>query len=410
MADLKELRNKVGKAVEDARTLLNTAETEKRELTTDESSQYDSFIDEASGLKKSIEREERLLEMEREAATEAAQKNDEGQRGKEPAGESSSPRDSEEYRSAYFKTMRSGLSSLSADEVRALSAGTDTEGGFLQAPEQFVSELIKFVDNMVFVRQAATVYSVPSAKSLGAPSLDTDVDDSDWTTELATGSEDSAIAFGKRKLEPHPFAKRVKISKELLGSVPSVEALVRQRLGYKFGVTEEKGFLTGSGAGQPLGLFTASALGISTGRDVSTGNTTTSIKFDGLIEAKYTLKPQYWGAAAWMFHRDALKQITKLKDGDGQYIWRESVRAGEPDTLLGLPFRMSEYAPNTFTTGLYAGILGDYSHYWIADAMDLEIQRLVELYAETNQVGLIGRASCDGMPVLEEAFVRVTLA
>jgi hypothetical protein len=38
------------------------------------------------------------------------------------------------------------------------------------------------------------------------------------------------------------------------------------------------------------------------------------------------------------------------------------------------------------------------------------VQRLNELYAETNQVGFIGRLETDGMPVLEEAFVRVTLA
>jgi HK97 family phage major capsid protein len=70
---------------------------------------------------------------------------------------------------------------------------------------------------------------------------------------------------------------------------------------------------------------------------------------------------------------------------------------------------LSEYAPNTFTSGKYVGILGDFRFYWIADALDMQIQRLVELYAETNQVGLIGRLETDGMPVLSEAFTRVTL-
>jgi hypothetical protein len=41
--------------------------------------------------------------------------------------------------------------------------------------------------------------------------------------------------------------------------------------------------------------------------------------------------------------------------------------------------------------------------------MVLTVQRLTELYAETNQVGLIGRMEADGMPVLEEAFARVKL-
>jgi HK97 family phage major capsid protein len=62
------------------------------------------------------------------------------------------------------------------------------------------------------------------------------------------------------------------------------------------------------------------------------------------------------------------------------------------------------------TTGNYVGILGDFSYYWIADALDMQVQRLVELYAATNQVGFIARREVDGMPVLEEAFVRVKLA
>jgi len=53
---------------------------------------------------------------------------------------------------------------------------------------------------------------------------------------------------------------------------------------------------------------------------------------------------------------------------------------------------------------------GDFSFYWIADALDMQIQRLDELYAESNQVGFIGRLETDGMPVLEDAFRRLQQA
>jgi HK97 family phage major capsid protein len=212
-------------------------------------------------------------------------------------------------------------------------------------------------------------------------------------------------------LNPSPLAKRIKVSQTLLRlATLSAEDIVMQRLGYKFAVSEEKAFLTGTGANQPLGVFTASTYGISTSRDVSTGNSTTAIAADNLFEVKYSLKGQYHSRAAWMFHRDAVKQIAKLKDGNGQYLWVPSLQAGSPDRLLNMPVYMSEYAPNTFTTGLYVGILGDWSQYYIADTMDMTVQRLVELYAESNQVGFIGRMEVDGMPVLQEAFARVKLA
>ena len=83
--------------------------------------------------------------------------------------------------------------------------------------------------------------------------------------------------------------------------------------------------------------------------------------------------------------------------------------ADRPDTILELPFFMSEYATNTFTTGKHVGIIGDFSFHWIADSLEFSIQVLKELYAESNQVGYIGRMECDGQPVLSEAFVRVKL-
>lgn len=396
---------KRARLIRECREILDRAEGEGRELTAEESEGYDRRWQEIERLGEEIERERKLAEAERWADT------PQGEPVKEaPAAEDRavSPRGSEEYRNAFRRYLRTGLMDV---EYRALQADNDPAGGYIVAPEQFVAQLLKAIDDAVFVRRLATMYQVPKADGLGVPALEANPADADWTSELLTGDEDSTMAFGRRELKPNPLAKRIKISNKLIAaSVFDVEALVRDRLAYKFAIAEEKAFLLGNGSGKPLGVFEPSAQGISTSRDISNGNATTSIKFDGLIEAKFALKTQYWPRAQWLFHRDAVKQVAKLKDGDGQYIWRESTRVGEPDRLLGLPVNISEYVPNTFTTGQYVGILGDFSYYWIADAMNFQVQRLVELYAETNQVGFIGRLECDGMPVLEEAFVRVKLA
>lgn len=301
---------------------------------------------------------------------------------------------------------------LTASEQRALQMDNDTLGGSMVATEQFVNRLIKFTDNLVWMRGLATVIPVRNAESIGVPSWDTDPSDASWTSELSTGSEDSAARTGKRSLTPHPLAQRILVSRTLArNSVTPIVDFVAQRLAYKFGVVEEGGYLTGTGNNQPLGVFTASAQGISTGRDVSTGNTTTAITADGLIEAKFALKQQYMNSPSlrWIFSRTAVKNIRKLKTGGGDYIWQAGL-SGTPGTILDVPFLLSEYAPSTFTSGLYVGIIGDFSHYWIAESMSMELQRLDELYAATNQIGLIGRKEVDGMPVLEEAFARVTLA
>ena len=408
---LKALREKRGKIVKEMRDLIDQAEAEKRDLLPEENKKHDDLFAAQEKIKVSIEREERTNEAERDAATAAAEA---AERAKKAGTKKPGPDDKPvDVHMRAFRKFLAGtpMSMLAAEEVRALQAGSDTEGGFLVAPQQFVASLLMGVDDATFIRAKATKFSVATADSLGVPTLDTDLDDAEWTTELQTGSEDTAMRFGKRELRPHPVAKRIKISKQLLRvSILPIEQHIRDRMAYKFGVTAEKAYMTGNGNLRPLGLFVASADGVPTSRDVSAGNTTTTIGADNLIETKYSLKGQYWPRAEWLFHRDAMKQIAKLKDGEGQYLWRVSLRDGEPDTILNRPLNMSEYVPNTFTTGLYVGMFGDLSKYWIADALDLQVQRLIELYAETNQDGFIGRMESDGMPVLAEAFARVKLA
>lgn len=398
-----------------AREILDLAEKESRDITGEETTKYEALMADVDKFAVQIKREEDLQAIEarmKETAggTPPAATQQPGQEPGQPSGEKKSKFASEEYRKAFGGFIRSGLKSISAEEYRALAADQDIYGGYLVTPEQVVRELIKAVDNAVLIRGLATVYTSTNAESLGAASLDNDPADPTWTAEILTGTEDSTMSVGRRALHPHPLAKRIKVSEKLLRlTANGAEALVIERLSYKFAVVEETAFMTGTGSGQPLGLFTASNDGISTTYDVSTGNTSTSIQSDGLIEAKFHLKSQYWPNARWIFHRDALKQIRKLKTGEGDYIWQAGIGA-TPDRILEVPYLISEYAPNTFTSGSYVGIIGDFKKYWIADALSMQIKRLDELYAETGQIGFIGRLECDAQPVLGEAFIRVTLA
>lgn len=407
--DLNEMRQKRGNLVKQCRDLLDKANAESRDLTAEEQQQYDRMFDEQGKIQKRIQAEERQREVDRELVgagrrTETAI---------DPAaGVESDPE--KRYQARGLPALRKWFSrrtnELTAEEYRALQADIDVSGGYLKPPVQFVRALIQAVDDMLFIRKLATVYPLTESDSLGAPSLDADPEDADWTGEISDADEDTAMAFGKRELKPHPMKKLLKVSNKLLRLAPDAEALVRTRLAYKVAKPQENAFLNGHGAGQPLGVFTASANGISTGRDVSTGNETTAIKAANLQECKYSLKGQYWAKAQWIGHREWVKRVSKLTDGEGQFLWQPGLQAGQPDRLLGFPVNMSELAPSTFTTGKYVSILGDFSHYWIADVLQMEIKRLDELYAKSSQTGFIVEAHCDGMPVLEEAFVRSKLA
>lgn len=413
MSKKRELQQQLAALVTEERSQLERLEKESRALIGDDKEQYEKRAADIAKLDEQIAGFDALETRMKENRAREEKLNE--LRGKpEMATTGGDEKNAEEaFRSkALRKALLGGIRALNAEECRALQVGDDTQGGYLQAPQQMVGEILKGVDNAVIIRQLARKFNTGPSESLGQISMDTDVDDATWTSELATGSEDTALRFGKRELRPHPLAKRIKISRKLVSSsVVDIVAFVQDRIAYKQAVTQEKAYMTGTGVQTPLGVFTASNDGIPTSRDVSTGNTTTAIGADGLIEAKHALKSNYWTSKLrWVFHRDAIKQIRKLKLGDGQYIWQAGLSDDLPSRILEVPYLLSEYAPNTFTTGLYVGIIGDFSYYYIADAMGLQIQVLNELYAETNQVGYIARSETDGMPVLAEAFARVKLA
>jgi HK97 family phage major capsid protein len=313
-------------------------------------------------------------------------------------------------RHSFNKWLELGDKAISHEEYRGLLASSDIEGGFLVAPPQFVKSLLQDIDNLCFMRKLATQHNLKKGLTLGVPSIESDYEDFEFTTELGTGSQDDGLKFGKREMRPRPFAKQVRISNTLLRvSDLSPEAIVRQRLAIKAAVTEERMYMLGSGANQPLGLFTPSDDGIRADRDVVGTNTTTEIKLDCLYDAMYSLPGPYQARSTWIFSREAIRQMRTVKDLEGRYIWSPAL-GGQAPSILERPYIISEFVPNTFTAGKFVGVVGDMSQYWICIGLDLFVQRLNELFALTNETGFVGRMELDGAPVVSSAFARIKLA
>ena len=327
-------------------------------------------------------------------------------------GETKAPQQPQSEKSLFVKALTGDVDSLR--ELRqvknGMQLGNDGQAGSLTAPMEFRDELIKGLDDILWMRQISrNVGSIGAAQSLGYPYRKTEAADAEWEGEVDEAAEETTLAYGRREFKPNRMAKLIKVSTTLVSHAPNAEGVILEEMRYRVGITQEKAYMTGNGTGKPLGIFTASDSGIPTSRDVADGNTATGVTFDGLINAKYSLKEQYLRGASWIIHRDLAKMLAKLKDGESRYIWQPAVALGQPDMLLGHPVHMSEYAPNTYTTGLYAAVFGDFRYYWIVDADQLLVKVLNELYATSNQIGYLLHYFGDGAPVLGEAFARVKL-
>ena len=210
------------------------------------------------------------------------------------------------------------------------------------------------------------------------------------------------------------MVKGIKVSKDLLNlSTPDVANFIIERGSYKLAVAEENTFLNGTGAAlEPLGIFTTSANGVNTDRDVSDGATETAITADHLINVQFNLKAQYLQdpSTMWLFSRAAIKMIRKLKTGEGDFLWQPGIGMDQPPNILGIPYVMSEYCPQTFTSGERVGCLACLKYYGIAEYPQIGVQTLVEKYALENCNAYIFQAHVDGGPLISEAFSMVTLA
>ncbi len=359
---------------------------------------YDRLEKEFDTLNDRITREERQLERERQAAEAGGAEGREGQ--------------ANDRMKLFARALYGEPGDMAAYRNAAgdYTLGTDAAAGALTAPMEFVEQLIKGLDDVLFMQRIChRTPSLGAAQSLGFPYRKTAASDAEWTTEVAESTEEQAAQFGRREFKPNRMTKLIRLSRLLVAHSNLATQAVMEEIQRVLAVTKEKAYMTGNGVNKPLGIFTASDNGIPTGRDIAAASAT-AVTTDDLLNVKYSLKGQYHPRAQWIMHRDLVKAVAKLKDKNDQYIWQPSTQAGQPDRLFGHAVNMSEYAPNTYTAGLYAAVLGDFEYYWIMDADELLLQVLKEKYATSNQVGYLFDYFGDGAPVCGEAFARLKMA
>ncbi|MBX3056920.1 MAG: phage major capsid protein [Anaerolineae bacterium] len=298
-----------------------------------------------------------------------------------------------------------------APELKALATSPGAAGGYLVSEHQrgvFIEEL----EDLVAMRRIANVLPPIPGGSTVTPAEDSSLTDATWTSEIGTGNEDTVQPFGQRSLTPHPLAKRIKVSRTLLraGTLLNVENYILQRMARKHMEPEEYAFINGNGAQQPLGLLAAPGI-------ASTETAASNVlAANDIVNWAYSLDARYARNATILCNQAFLRKVRLLRSdsgagaGTGDFLWQPGLQRGQPGIILDFGYELSTSYPtgldsnDAYEDNALVATIGDFSFYWIADSLMLEIQRLEELYAETNQVGFIGRKETDGMPVKADAF------
>jgi HK97 family phage major capsid protein len=311
-------------------------------------------------------------------------------------------------RANYNKYLKLGLNGLREEETRDLMMDVSTKGGFAITPVSVAMEYITDLNEVTPLRNQARKELMEHAHTLRIADI-TDPQRPQWTEELSAGPTDSTMAYSGRDYTPHPIAMELLVSKKQVRARPDTDNLVRERSIEQMSQALEEAYFVGSGSNQPLGIFTASSMGIPESQDVETA--TTALKGDDLYNCIKSLPKKYRRGARWFASREFEYRVSTLKSGDGNYLFSPSLEKGTPGSLLGYPLEISDFAPgDDWASGDYIACLGSPSNYLVVDAMSgFQVQVLIEKYAHQNRNAYHIRFETDGNIVRAESWVRLKL-
>lgn len=307
-------------------------------------------------------------------------------------------------RKAFASYVRHGVERMPADEVKSLTVAADSAGGFL-APPEFASELLKRLVEFSPVRQYARVVTI------GAPEVRyprrVNSAGATWVSETGarTGSEPS---FEQVSLAPHELATFVDVSNALLeDNVFNLEGELAIEFAEAFGKTESAAFVSGTGVGQPKGLFTAA--GIAEVKTGAAANFPAANPADVLIGMFHALQTAHAQNGAWIMNRKTLGTLRQWKDGQGRYLVIDPIADAAATTLLGRPIVECVDAPD-IAANAFPIMFGDLQGYRIIDRINLATLRDPYTLAGVGQVRIHARKRVGADVTHPDRFVKLKVA
>jgi len=311
------------------------------------------------------------------------------------------------YKAALDVYLRRGDRGLTDAETRALSVGTETEGGYLVTPDR-TGRIVERIFETSPMRQYAGQQTIGTDALEGMADLDEAA--CGWVSELGTRSEsNTAQVPAPYRIPVHEIYAEPRASQKLLEDANvDVAAWHGRKASDKIGRTSNTAFVTGTGVGKPRGFASYSTAAtadasrawgvfehIATASNGSFGTDPAGV--NKLLDLIHAMKDVYVTNGAFYMNRTTLGKTRQLTDASaaGKYVFIPSFVAGMPDTLLGYPIRKLQDMATYSTTDALAVAFGDMMEtYTIVDRLGITV--LVDPYTAKPYVKFYTRARVGG--------------
>ena len=275
------------------------------------------------------------------------------------------------YAKAYDGFLKLGTT------CNTLREGSDGEGGYL-VPDEFERRIVQAMAEKNVMRKLGTVMrtertmTFPIGKGIGF---------AEWVPEEGEFPI-VAAEFDEVKLGAHKVATSIRVSDELLeDSVFDLEEFIIKEFAQRIGEAEEAAFIHGDGVAKPLGIIHQ------LDREVITEKAG-KISTDDLLDLKHAIPTRYRKDAVFLMHDSTLRELFKLRTGEGQYIWYENPKKNIPLAIFSHRVIICPSMP-TIDSGKPPILFGDFKHFVIGDRKHRRIKRLTEVHAQQGQVAYI---------------------
>lgn len=289
------------------------------------------------------------------------------------------------YRQNFDLYLRRGPDAADFDR-RAMSVGSDPDGGYLVLPDMSGRFVKRRFDSSP-IRQIAAVQPISTDKLEGLADT-TDVSSGGWVSETGSRAATGTPTLKTWSIPVHEQYQNPGATQKLLDDASiDVETWLMDKVADYMARTEATAFVTGNGVGKPRGFasYTTAATAdgsrawgvlehVATGSNGSFG--TAPNGSDKLIALVHALKSHFRQGARFVMNKTTLGAARTLKDGVGNYIWLPTMQAGQPSTLLGYPITEAEDMATYTTTGALAIAFGNFAlGYQIVDRLGVRTLR-----------------------------------
>lgn len=292
-------------------------------------------------------------------------------------------------------------------------------------PEDWRNTIIERLPGLTIVRGLAMAITTSTdrvlmPKATGGNNRYTGAVRVTWVDESPTaGAAATNATWGQVAVPIHTVMADTTLSRNLVeDNAFDLAAYLSRQFASAMAIDEDEQFLVGIGAGRPQGVLNGTAAnGAPFDADIVTVNSgaAAALTGDGIVDVPFALPGQYrQTGAVWVAAKDTYREIRKLKDGEGRYIWLENqlqqITAAIPKELLGYPIRESEAMP-ALAANKYPIIFGNFAGYTIADRIGMSVERYLDSStARTNTVVYVARRRLGGQVTEGYRFVCLKVA